>query len=242
MVITGTGLLLAGLAVALGALVQGTVGFGMALVATPLLALLDPAWVPVPVLVVAFVHASATLLRERGQADWAGVGWAMLGRVPGTAAGVVLVVLLPPRVFAATVAVIVLVCVAVSMAPVRVRPVPPLLVTAGVVAGVSGTAASIGGPPLAILYQREPGPRIRATLGAFFGLGTVLSLAGLGIGGAVRTESLGHGLLLVPFLVAGFLASGPARRLVDRGGTRPAVLVLAAAAATVLLGRAVLGG
>ena len=40
-------IVVAGLVVAVGALVQGTVGFGLALVAAPLLAILDPALVPV---------------------------------------------------------------------------------------------------------------------------------------------------------------------------------------------------
>ncbi|MEQ3553571.1 TSUP family transporter [Pseudonocardia nematodicida] len=241
MVVTALDLVLAGLVVGFGALVQGAVGFGMALLATPLLALIDPAWVPVPILVPAMVLAIASLLRERGHADWRGVGWAMLGRLPGTFAGVALVVLLSPRAFAAAVGVVVLACVAVSLAPLRVRPTPPLLVTAGLVAGVSGTAAAIGGPPVALLYQSASGPRIRATLAAFFAAGTLLSLAGLGVGGAVTVDGLLHGLLLVPFLAAGFWLSGPARVLIDRGGTRPAVLGLSAAAALLLLGQAVLG-
>ncbi|MEJ8281600.1 sulfite exporter TauE/SafE family protein [Pseudonocardia spirodelae] len=241
MTIVWTELLVAGLVVAVGALVQGAVGFGMALVATPLLALIDPSWVPVPVLVVATAIGFAGWWRERDGTDWPGVGWALLGRLPGTALGTYLVVTLSPRVFTVTVALIVLVCVLVSFAPVRVRPAPPALLGAGVVAGVSGTAAAIGGPPVALLYQHESGPRIRATLAAFFLVGTAVSLAGLGLGGAVDAAGLLHGLLLLPFLLVGFLASGPARPLVDRGATRPAVLGLSALAALGLLAQGLFG-
>lgn len=65
-------ILASGLVVALGALVQGAVGYGMALVAAPLLVLFDPALVPVPLILLATVHsvlavaaASAVLLIGR---------------------------------------------------------------------------------------------------------------------------------------------------------------------------------
>ncbi len=84
----------AGLVVALGALVQGAVGYGMALVAAPLLTLLDPALVPVPLLLLATVHSVLAVIRDGRHADWLGIGWAMLGRLPGTVLGVLAVVAL----------------------------------------------------------------------------------------------------------------------------------------------------
>jgi hypothetical protein len=69
------------LIVGAGAMVQGTVELGMALVAA-LLALLDPGLVPVPLVVVGGAHAVLPLLRERADADWRGVGWAMIGGCP----------------------------------------------------------------------------------------------------------------------------------------------------------------
>jgi uncharacterized membrane protein YfcA len=232
---------LAGLAVALGALVQGAVGFGLALVAAPLLALVDPALVPVPMLLLATAHAGLALLRERGDTDWPGVGWALLGRLPGVALGVLAVAVLPPRTFAVVVALTVLACVALSVVRWRPRPTVPALLVAGVVSGAGGTASAIGGPPVALLYQGERGPRVRATLAAYFAAGSVLSLAGLVVGGQVDGDAVRAAAVLLPFMIAGFALSGPARRLLDRGWTRPAVLALAAAGALALLAQAVLG-
>jgi uncharacterized protein len=224
----------AGLIVAFGALIQGTVGFGMALVAAPLLALIDPAYVPVPMLVLALAHALLTLVREPHGADWRGVRWALVGRVPGSVLGAVAVAVLPYRGFATLIALLVLACCALSLARLPYGPTPPALVAAGVFSGVSGTAAAIGGPPVALLYQRQPGPAVRSTLGAYFGLGTILSLAILAIAEQVDGGLL-RGVALIPCMVAGFLASGPARRYLDRGWTRPAVLGLSAASAVALL-------
>lgn len=58
----------------------------------------------------------------------------------------------------------VLVAVALTGRVVRVPRRPGPLVGAGVVSRVTGTATSIGGSPLALMYQHESGPRVRATL------------------------------------------------------------------------------
>lgn len=232
---------LAGLAILFGALVQGTVGFGIGLVAAPLLALVDPALVPVPMLLLGTSHAALGLLRERGHADWAGVGWALLGRIPGAALGVLAVVLLPPRWFAVVVAVAVLGCAGLSLVHWRPRPTGPALVLAGVVSGAGGTASGIGGPPVALLYQNADGPRVRATLGAYFTAGSLVSLAALAASGEFTGDAVRAAAVLLPFMIVGFALSSPARRVLDRGWIRPAVLGLATAGALALLVRAVLG-
>src|SRR5689334_14532893 len=105
------GIAAAGLVVALGGLLQGLIGFGLSLIAVPLIALLDPALLPVPVLMVAIAHASMSLAREFGHVDWRGVGWAMLGRLPGTAVGIWIVDALDPKGFGLVVGGSVLGCV-----------------------------------------------------------------------------------------------------------------------------------
>jgi uncharacterized membrane protein YfcA len=234
-------IVVAGLVVALGALVQGTVGFGLALVAAPLLAILDPALVPVPLLMITGAHAVLTLRREYGDTDWRGVAWALLGRLPGIGIGVLAVATLPPRAFVAAVGLTVLVCAALSVIRWRPRPTVPALLVAGLVSGAGGTASSIGGPPVALLYQDATGPRVRSTLAAYFTAGTLLSIGGLALGGQVTGDALTAGALLVLPMLAGFALSGPARPLLDRGWTRPAVVGLAAAGAVALLVQAAVG-
>ncbi|WP_232664487.1 sulfite exporter TauE/SafE family protein [Pseudonocardia sp. TRM90224] len=232
---------LAGVVVTLGALVQGSVGFGLALVAAPLMALLDPTLVPVPLLLLTSVHAVLTLSREHTDTHWAGVGWALLGRVPGVAIGAMAVALLPVRLFIAVVAIIVLACAGLSALRWSPRPTVPALLVAGVVSGAGGTAASIGGPPVALLYQAEHGARVRATMAAYFTAGSVLSVGGLALAGAVTAEATSTAALLLPFMIVGFLLSGPARRFLDRGWVRPAVLTVAGGGAIALLVAAAIG-
>jgi hypothetical protein len=58
--------------------------------------------------------------------------------------------------------------------------------SAGAAAGVLGTTAAIDGPPLALLYQRHPGPTIRATLACAFLIGAVMSFTALASAGEVH--------------------------------------------------------
>ena len=86
---------LVGLIVLVGSTLQGSVGFGMGLLASPLLILIDPRFVPAPILLSTLVLVSLLTLRERHAIDLHGIGWAMVGRVGGTAAAGVVLVALP---------------------------------------------------------------------------------------------------------------------------------------------------
>lgn len=228
-------LLLAGMILLTGAVVQGAVGFGMNLVAAPLLTIADPALVPVPLLLVSSAFALLPLLRERGHTDWRGVRWGVLGRVPGTVLGVTALALFSARWVSILIGVVVLISVALSLLSWRPAPTRPALFTAGVVSGTFGTAAAIGGPPIALVYQHTAGPAVRSTLGAYFAAGSMMSILGLSLGGQVHGEQLLAAVVLFPFALIGFLLSGPLRKVLDAGRTRPALLAVAALSALALL-------
>jgi len=228
---------LAGVIVTCGALVQGGAGFGLGVLAAPALTLLDPSLMPGALLVAAAVLPVFNFAHEARHTDWRGLSWAFAGRLAGPAAGVAVVAVLPARILGAVVGVIVLAAVALTATKVRVVRNPGTLMSAGFVAGATATAAAIGGPPIALIYQREAGPRIRATLAVFFCAGSVISLGALASAGHLPGRALAAGGGLVPFVVAGFALSGPLRRYLDSGRMRAAVLGLATVAAVVLIVR-----
>ena len=235
-------LLLAGLAVLVGAAVQGCVGLGLGLIAAPVMALLDPTLVPATILVVTSVLPALTAVRELGDVDWSGLRWSLTGRLPGVVLGSWIVVTQPARTTAVVVAVVVLGAVVLSVTSWHARPTPRALLVAGVVSGVSGTATSIGGPPVAMLYQRAGGSVLRSTMGVYFLVGNVLSVGALTIAGEIGQRELLRALALLPFLLVGFWVSGPLRGRVDGARLRVAVLGLSAAGALVLLARTLLAG
>lgn len=76
------GMIVANLIVAVAAFLQASVGVGFAMIAVPLLLILDPELVPVPVLSAMTVLAAAMLIRERDAFDRKGV-MALLPSVGG---------------------------------------------------------------------------------------------------------------------------------------------------------------
>jgi uncharacterized protein len=225
----------------LGATLQGIVGIGLNLVAAPVVTLVAPQLMPVVPLFWAVTYPVGTLVREWRHADWGSLWWAVGGRVPGTVVGVLVVAWASDRFLGVVVGVMVLLAVLLTWRAVRVPVNRRSLGTAGFIGGVTGTATSIGGPPLALVYQHRPGPEIRASMAAYFCLGGVVSLVGLGVGGQMTMHDLLAALLLAPALLLGHAVSGPLRGHLDAGHTRIAVLVICGLSAVALLVRSALG-
>jgi len=228
------------LAVAAGAAIQGAIGFGFALVVVPVLALLRPGSVPVAVLVLSLPMTVGMAARERVHADRTGFGWLVLGRLAGTAAGVVILAAVSTNGLSVVVGLALLVAVAGSLGGVRVEPTPVTNVAAGAISGAMGTTSAIGGPALAVLYQRRPGPELRSTLAAVFVVGSMISLGALVAAGEVHLPELILAIQLVPALLAGLLAGGSLTRHLDGPWLRPSVLAFAAAAGALITVRGLL--
>ncbi|GAB3491072.1 sulfite exporter TauE/SafE family protein [Nocardiopsis coralliicola] len=233
-------LLVAGLAVVAGAAVQSSVGLGLGLVAAPVISFIDPTLMPGTLLIATGVLPMFTLASEWRHVDWRGLAWGLPARVPGSLLGAWVVAVLEPEMLGAAVGAMVLVAVALSLSRVRVQPTPGPLVAAGALSGVMGTATSIGGPPVALLYQNEAGPRVRGTLGAFFLFGIAVSLTALIASGQMDQRQTLAGVALLPGVVLGFLLGKPLQRRVDAGLLRTALLAVVACSGAVLIARALL--
>ncbi len=227
-------------AVLVGAVVQGTVGLGLGLVAAPVTALVAPDLVPELLLWLAMVMATQTAVAEHRGTHWRGLAWALPPRAVGTAVGVWVVAVASDQLIGLAVGTMVLISVLLTVRTVRLPVNRASLPVAGFVSGVTGTATSIGGPPLAILYQHHPPKVLRPTLAVYFAVGAALSLVGLGIAGQLRLDVLLLALLLCPLLVLGQLLSVPVRRRLPKEAVRAAVLVVCAASALALLVRSLL--
>jgi uncharacterized membrane protein YfcA len=236
--VTVAQLLLASGAVALGALVQGAVGFGAALVAAPLLVLVRADLVPGPISVCFPVLSVLVLLRDRRHAELGPLRWSVVGLLPGAAVAALAIALLPAKGIEALVAVLILVAVAASASGLEVGPARASLTIAGALSGFMGTAAGPSGPPMALLHQRASGPQLRATLARFFLAAAVVSIVALLPTGRLGPDDAAHGLLLMPAVLVGYAGSHTLLAHVDRGRTRAAVLALSAASALAVLVKA----
>lgn len=233
-------LVLLGLTLFVGAAVQRLVGLGLGLVAAPVAMLLEPGLMPDLLLWLAVALPAATLVGEHDDIDWRGLVWALGARVPGTAAGVALVAYFSTDALGVVVSLVVLASVLLTARAVVIPVNRGSLVSAGLISGMIGTASSIGGPPLAILLQHRPARQIRTTLAVYFLVGAGLSLAGLGLGGALHPDGFVVALVLSPCLVAGLVLARLTRDVLPPDRVRSAILVVCAVSALVLLLRSVL--
>ncbi len=215
---------LASIVVGLGAVAQGSVGFGVGLLSAPLLLLIDPRLVPGPLLLTAFVLIALLTWREWPGIRFRDLAWSLPGRVAGTGIAVLFIRVIPAERFDLAVGALIVVAVLLSVGGLSVRLTPRSFLGAGALSGFLGTVTAIGGPPIALLYQRERGPVVRGTLSAFFVVGTVISLAGLVVAGKFGAAEMALTPVLLPGALAGYALSGRAARVLDRGWMRPAIL------------------
>lgn len=250
---TGTYLLVA-LVITVAAALQALVGFGFGLVAAPLIGVLAPDLLPGGMTVIAIGQQAIVLLRERhlrGTLDGGGpligrdrseILVALAGRIPGAVLGAILVVAVSTR----ALGVIVALSVVLALLLTDLRPALPggmlVVLGAGLVSGVLGTATTIGGPPIAAVWRSNEYHRFRTKITLFFLGGSAISLVTLALAGETTGGVVFDALSLVPFTVLGVLLAIPLEQVIERPRRlHAAVSTLGYASAGVLLLHSVIG-
>jgi uncharacterized membrane protein YfcA len=223
--------------IGVAATLQGSVGFGMALVAGPLLALIDPRFIPGALIFSALVLNPLVLRRESVALDVRGLRVSIAGLLLGTLAAALVVVRISERGFAVVFALLVLVAVFMNAVGWRLAPTRSAVLGAAVLGGFMGTIAGINGPPMALVYQDARAERLRSTLAGYFIAAALVSLGSLIAIGHYGLPELGLSLLLAPGVVIGFLISSYIAPHLGGGRVRPLVLLISAASAVALLAR-----
>ena len=226
---------LASLIIVAGCVVQGSIGIGLGLLGAPLLVLIEPRLVPGPLLFCSLILTTLVTYRDWHGIRFGDLGWALPGRLLGTVVALLVLRAVSPDRIGVFVGAAVLAGVAITASGVHLPPRPATLFGAGTLGGFFGTTTSVGGPPMAIVYQREPGPRIRGTLSAFFVVGVIVSLIGLHFVNRYGAVELRLSLLVAPAPIVGFVLSRRSALWVDRGRTRAAVLIASAAAGVLVV-------
>lgn len=189
--------------IVIGALVQGAIGFGLAVVAAPLLYYTNPSLLPGPLIFASGVLGFLSAKRYFKALDRSILGFAIAGRIPGAIVGVMLLSVSTGPMLGLLLGSMVLLAVAMSLSPYKLKTTPIVLFGAGFCSGVMGTSVSIGGPPMALLLQNESGDRIRANLSLFFVFGSSVSLTVLNLNGMFGWAEVQQGLILIPAILLG---------------------------------------
>lgn len=215
--------------------IQATVGMGMALIGVPLLALVDPRFIPGPLLLGGLVQTIVSTYRARHHLEIGNLRWSLLGLGAGTLVGAVILDQFNgpsmPRLFGA----LVLTAVAISASGLRVAPTRRAFLIAGTASGIMGTMVGMHGPPIGIVLQNAKPDTIRAMLSAFFtmaGIGAVIALVSVGLFGL---DQLVMAAILVPGVIAGLLIAPLFGRFVAGRVMRIAILSVSAAGGLMLV-------
>ncbi|MBX3608762.1 MAG: sulfite exporter TauE/SafE family protein [Hydrogenophaga sp.] len=228
-----------GVLVMIGACLQGVSGLGFAMFCAPLTALWFPELVPGPLLVLSCPLALMGGARDFAAIEWRMAGAAVVGRIVGTGVAAACLLLLSTQTLSLMFALLILTGVSLSLTGWRVQLSARNTAVAGVASGMMGTITSAGAPPFAIAMQHMPPDKVRGTIGAIFFIGSAVSITVLTVVGRMGTHEYLLSLLLMPWMVAGFLLSNPLKRHVPARTVRSLLLALAAIGALLVLARTV---
>ena len=217
------------LVVFVATLIRSTFGFGEALVAVPLLALIIPIGVAAPLAVLLSITIAAVVVAQ----DWRKIhmrstGWLLAPTFLGIPLGVFLLTVSHQNAIKAALAIVIVAFSGYSLVSARLGVRPPALerdsrswlIGCGFLAGVLGGAYGMNGPPL-VLYgamRRWSPQHFRATLQGYFLPASLVAMIGYWLAG-LWVPAVTHYFLwsLVVALPAIFLGRALNQRL--RGGT-----------------------
>ncbi|MBF0278055.1 MAG: sulfite exporter TauE/SafE family protein [SAR324 cluster bacterium] len=224
----------------LGSVVQGLTGFGLALVAAPLLALIQTDFVPGPVIVANLLFTILVTMSDRSGIHLAKLGWATGGRVSGTFLGAWVMIYLSKDGIALFLGIAVLVIVVLNSLGLQIAYTRRNLAIGGLLSGFSATITSIGGPFVALVYQNQSATAIRGNMAGLFLVGSVFALISLYAVDKFNWHELVISAYLIPGVIIGFAFSLLAKKWVAPRFLRPLIQTLCGVSGIMMLFKALL--
>jgi uncharacterized membrane protein YfcA len=222
-------------AMTVGCAFQAAVGLGFALVAAPVLALVDPLFVPGPLLLAGSALAAVMAHDEREAIDRPLLSVCLAGLAAGTVIGTVALQAFAGADLQRLFGIVILLAVGISLAGVSVAANLRNLLAASAVSGVMGVMAGIHGPAISLAFQNAEPKVARAMLGGYFTVAYLLAVAALFLIGAFGLPELGRTLVLLPGVAVGLAMAPVTRRYVNRDRLRVAILAIAGVSGIILV-------
>jgi len=221
--------------VVLGALLQSLSGFGMGILAAPILVLIDPSYLPGPVIALGFVLSLLNTFRYRHQCDLKPIASALTARTIGSVLAVLLLPYLAIDLISIIFALLMISFIGLSYCKVSVDYSTKNLTIGGFISGLFGTITSIGGPPIAIVFQHSPMATVRAQLSLFFLIATAISLIILVCFGQFSWHQLTITLSMLPAVIIGFIISILVDKHFKSGFLKPVINTISLIASVLII-------
>ncbi len=227
-------LILVLLITAAGAIVQGSAGIGLGLIAGPILLSIDVDFAPGPLLLGGLVIGARHMTAEWDDLDRPALSRALLGLPIGLFAGLAILRVMATDTLSLTVGLLICVAAVGLLSGASLHRTNSTDVVTGASAAFTSVTAAIPGPPLVIGFADLEPRCLRCTVSAFVavtGVVVFFGLVAIGRFGWHEAALLGT---MIPGLVLGLVLSRWTRPLLDRGWFRPAVLLLSFAGGAAL--------
>lgn len=221
--------------VLLASFIQTSIGFGLSVIAAPILFYLDQAYVPAPLIMAAFANSLFTSWHFRAHLSLGVMRSAIIWRVPGSLVGAGVLLIVSESILAILIAVVITLGVTATFFRISIPFTQRNLGIAGFVSGVMGTSTSIGGPPMAIIMQGQLANVIRGNLAAFYMFSCVISLFMLLLTGYLGSRELLLAAPLIPASFAGSWVASRCHRFINERAMRYGCLLLCSASVVVML-------
>jgi len=167
---TGLGL------VVVGAVIQGSIGFGLAAVVAPVMLLVNKIFLPGPMLLTSMLLTSLIAWRDRRHTHWQEVAVGTSGRIIGMLPAAFALRFMSGPGYELLFALAVLAGVVISVSGWHFRLTMRNLFLTAIGSGFVSTVSAVGGPPMALVYQHEAAAKIRGTLNTVFTIGTPIGV------------------------------------------------------------------
>lgn len=221
--------------IVVGAVLQAATGMGTGILIVPLLALIDLSLVPGPTVMASMALALPMAWRGRRHIAYEELKPLMAGVLGGCSLGALGLAAIPAERVGIVFALVILTTVAVTSTGINIPFNRRSLASVGVIAGVMGASSGVGAPPIALLYQHREGPELRPTLAFVYAASSLIIIGFLSAFGKFGWRDAGLAVLLVPGYLLGYVIARPLARILDRGYSRLAVLILSLVSAVALL-------
>ena len=172
------------------AAIQGILGFGFAVISSPILVQIEPLLVPQILSLLALPMAYRIYQREKKEVDWNPFKFLFLGRVIGGPLGLLLLINLNERLLSISVGAIVFFAGVATFNEWTLERNNQTSWIAGSLSGIFAMIAGVGGPPIAILYRGASGKEFRPSLNAVFTFGIIITLSLLFISGEIYRDHI----------------------------------------------------
>ena len=191
----------------IGSAVQGVLGFGFAVIASPIVVQVEPLLVPQLLSILGLPLAIRIFIREKSKVDFVSVKPLIWGRLLGGPLGLYLLFLLSEKYLSILVGGIVFFAGVASYFGWTIKKSRLNSLIAGTLSGVFGMIAAIGGPPVALLFRNSDPEEFRPSLNSVFTIGIVITITLLTITGRIYLDHMYMFLINIPFVFLGIKLS-----------------------------------